>query len=59
MNETYEFKYNLYQEVATPLCEKTLITMLGVDDNGKCYYCESNVQGVNNKWWKEDLLISK
>lgn len=52
-----EFKYNLYDRVNTPLVDNGIITMYGYDDTGIVYFVENNIQGVSNRWWKEDKLV--
>ena len=51
-----DFKFDLYDKVDTPLVKDGIITMLGVDDGGKCYYVCNNRDGVAEKWWHEDQI---
>ena len=50
------FKYNLYDRINTPLVNNGIITMLGVDDGGTCYYVKSSVEGVEDTWWYESRI---
>jgi len=50
------FKYKLYDRVKTPLVDNGIITMLGVDDGGVCYYVCNNVDGVGERWWQESQV---
>lgn len=52
-----DYNYDLYDRVNTPLVDNGIITMLGYDDTGIVYFVENNVQGVANKWWKENKVV--
>ena len=54
--KTVEFKFDLYDKVKTPLVDYGIVTMLGVDDGGNCYYISNSTQGVAEKWWTEAQL---
>lgn len=51
-----QFKFKLNQVVKTPLGEKGIITMLGVDASGPQYFV---VTKNNSQWFTQDLFKVK
>ena len=50
------FKFDLFENVESPLTTGGVITMLGVDEGGNQYFVVSSQQGVVDRWWPESQL---
>ena len=51
------FKHNLNEKIETPLGDKGMITMLGVDEGGNQYFI-TTPGNSDNRWWSEKQLAS-
>lgn len=53
MPKKVEFAFDLDQQVVTPFGEKGLVSLLGFDDGGQCYYVKTR---ESSNWFKEAQL---
>lgn len=53
--ERVTFKFDLDQAVKTPFGDDGIVTMLGRDDGGNCYYVKT---AKFSQWYKEKELTA-